>query len=90
MQNYLKAVFWDYPNLNTPENIRKLLQDAENNGQKEIIYWIMTRFLEKGRIRDTALFFRLEEIKEAINFLKLPSKTKKRWERLLEVYGDTD
>jgi hypothetical protein len=30
MENYLKAVFWDYPNLNTPENIKTVLQDAKN------------------------------------------------------------
>ena len=90
MQNYLKTVFWDYPNLNTPENIRKVMQEARDKNQKETIYWIMTRFLERGRVRDTALFFRPKEIREALDSLKLSSRARRRWKRLLEVYGDID
>lgn len=90
MQNYLKAVFWDYPNLNTPESIKRVLQEARNKGQRETVYWIMTRFLERARIRDTAVFFRPKEIKEALDSLRLSPRAKRRWERLLEVYGHID
>lgn len=90
MKSYLKAVFWDYPSLTTPENIKKVLQEARDKNQRETIYWIMTRFLERGRVRDTAIFFRPKEIKESLDSLKLSSRARKRWERLLEVYGDID
>ena len=90
MQDYLKAVFWDYPNLNAPENIKRVLREVRDKGQEETIFWIMTRFLERGRIRDTAAFFRPKEIKEALDSLKLSPRAKRRWERLLEVYGDID
>jgi hypothetical protein len=55
MENYLKAVFWDYPNLNTPENIKRVLQDARDKDQRERLYWIMSRFLERGRVKSKLL-----------------------------------
>jgi len=90
MGNYFKAVFWDYPGLDTADKIRGVLQDAKDKDQRERIHWIMSRFLERGRVRDTALFFGLQEIKETLNALKLSSRARKRWKRLLEVYGDID
>ena len=90
MENYLKAVFWDYPGLNTPANINTVLRDAKDKGQRERIYWIMSRFLERGRVCDTALFFGLQEIEESFHALKLSPRARKRWKRLLEVYGKID
>jgi hypothetical protein len=90
MRNYFKAVFWDYPGLDTAHKIRRVLQDAKDKDQRERIHWIMSRFLERGRVRDTALFFGLQEIKEALNALKLSSRARRRWKRLLEVYGEMD
>ena len=89
-QNYLKAVFWDHPELCDPEGVRRTIDQAVYHEDRQRILWIMARFLERGRVKDTALFFRLEEIRDALNSLKISSRAKKRWERLIEVYGDTD
>ena len=55
--NYLKAVFWDYPDLCDPDNVRKALKKAQGSNDIRAMYWIMARFLERGRVKDTALFF---------------------------------
>lgn len=89
-RNYLKAVFWDYPDLCDPEGIKRSLREARLKDDNNTVYWIMARFLERGRIKDTALFFRPKEIKGSLNSLKISSRARKRWERLLEVYGDID
>ena len=89
-RNYLKAVFWDYPQLCNPEVIRKTLNEARQRNDNKTVYWIMARFLERGRIKDTAVFFRPKEIKGSLKSLKISSRARKRWERLLEVYGDID
>jgi hypothetical protein len=86
--NYLKAVFWDYPYLCDPKGIEKVLNEAKQKNDRKTVYWIMARFLERGRVRDTASFFRPEEIRESLKSLKISSRSRKRWERLLEVYGD--
>jgi len=88
-KNYLKAVFWDYPHLCDPKSIEKALNEARLQNDDATVYWIMTRFLERGRFRDTALFFRPKEVRENLKSLKISSRARKRWERLLEVYGDT-
>ena len=88
----LKAVFWDYPHLCDPESIEKALSEArlqnDNKNDNKTVYWIMARFLERGRFKDTISFFRLKEVKENLKSLRISSRAKKRWERLLEVYGD--
>jgi len=88
-KNYLKAVFWDYPHLCNPKGVEEVLNEAKLQNDNATIGWIMARFLERGRFKDTASFFRPEEIRESLKFLKISSRTRKRWERLLEVYGDT-
>ncbi|MEA3223224.1 MAG: hypothetical protein U9P49_08690 [Thermodesulfobacteriota bacterium] len=87
-QNYLKAVFWDYPDLCDPEGIHQVLDEARCENDKKTIYWIMARFLDRGRVRDTAMFFRPKEIRGSLKFLKISAGARKRWERLIEVYGD--
>ena len=87
-KNYLKAVFWDYPHLCDPESIEKALSEARQQNDNKTVYWIMARFLERGRFKDTASFFRPKEIKEGLKSLRISSRAKKRWERFLEVYGD--
>lgn len=88
--NYLKAVFWDYPSLCDPDNIKISLENAHKNNNNQAVYWIMSRFLERGRVKDTAQFFRLKEIKHGLDHVKISERARKRWERLLEVYGDDD
>jgi hypothetical protein len=88
-KNYLKAVFWDYPHLCDPKAIKKALNEARFQDDNATLYWIMARFLERGRFKDTASFFRPKEIKESLKSLRISSRARKRWERLLEVYGDS-
>ncbi len=85
--NYLKAVFWDYPELCDQKAIEKALNEARMTGDNKTLHWIMARFLERGRVKDTALFFRPKEIETSLKFLKISGRAKKRWERLLDVYG---
>jgi hypothetical protein len=87
-QNYLKAVFWDYPDLADIEAVRIFLEKAKKKEDAQAINWIMSRFLERGRIKDTAIFFKTEEIKNALATVKISPRARKRWNRLLEVYGN--
>ena len=87
-KNYLKAVFWDYPELCDSQKVAEVLKKARERTDARTIRWVMARFLERGRVRDTALFFRPEEIRDAMKELRISPRAKKRWERLLEVYGN--
>jgi hypothetical protein len=88
--NYLKAVFWDYPQLSDVEAVRQLLEKANKEKDTQTLDWIMSRFLERRRIKDTALFFRTKEIKSALATLKISSRARTRWNRLLEVYSGNE
>ena len=88
-KNYLKAVFWDYPHLCNPKGVEEVLNEAKLQNDNATIGWIMARFLERGRVKDTASFFRPKEVKKGLKSLKISSRARKRWERLLEVYGDS-
>ncbi len=90
LQNYLKAVFWDYPNLCDNDGTRNMLDKARKERDIHTVHWIMSRFLERGRIRDTALFFDTKEIRDELAHIKISPRARKRWERLLEVYGGDD
>ncbi len=87
-KNYLKAVFWDYPELCDPDAIAGMLKQARKNSDTRTLEWLMARFLERGRVRDTALFFRPKEVQEMMKDLRISVRARKRWERLLQVYGD--
>ena len=87
--NYLKAVFWDYPDLSDPKAVELKLKEARSKNDRKTLEWIMARFLERGRFKETALFFRPEDIRENLDILKISSRAKKKWRRFLEVYGHT-
>jgi hypothetical protein len=88
--NYLKAVFWDYPELCNREAVEKKLREARSNNDKKTLTWIMARFLERARFKDTAPFFEKEEIREYLDALAISSRARKKWERFLEVYAEED
>jgi len=89
-QNFLKAVFWDNAKLCDPETVGRLIKKAKSENDIKMLRWIMARFLEHGRVKDTAVFFSPKEIKDTLRFLKISSRARKRWERLVEVYGNID
>ena len=78
--NYLKAVFWDYPELCDFEALKKAIGLAKSKNDRKQYQWIMARFVERGRFKDTALLFRPEEIRENLPSLKVTPRAKKRWE----------
>jgi hypothetical protein len=79
----LKRVFWDYDEF---QDENKLLQFLKENKHNESVYlWIMSRFLEYGRVVDTIKIFSLEEIKENIDKVKISERSKKKWKRILEL-----
>ena len=81
--NYLKAVFWDYPQFTDEESLKKYL-----NEEKSSLYtWIMYRFLEYGRVVDTLKYFNIKEIAEFLPKLKLSNYTITKWKRMIELYG---
>lgn len=49
--------------------------------------WIMSRFLEHGRVVDSFKYFTITELAENIPKLKLSSYTLKKWKRMIELYG---
>ncbi|OGW25938.1 MAG: hypothetical protein A2X59_12290 [Nitrospirae bacterium GWC2_42_7] len=82
--NYLKAVFWDYPQFTDKEKIEKILQD---NKDTSVYLWVLKRFLEYGRVVDTLSFFNIEEISEKLPKLNLSAYAGRKWKRLVEVYS---
>jgi hypothetical protein len=82
--NYLKAIFWDYPQFTDEDYLLNSIKLAN----KDRFNWILYRFLEYGRAIDTLKYFDLEKIKEKLDELKLKPYTKKKWKRLIEVYGN--
>ena len=82
--NYLKAVFWDYPQFSNEENLKHYLKQKLD---KSLYLWIISRFLEHGRVVDTLQFFTINEIKENLPILKLSDYTRVKWKRMIELYG---
>jgi hypothetical protein len=82
--NYLKAVFWDYPQFSDEENLKKFLKKQLD---KSVYLWIISRFLEHGRVVDTLQFFTINEIKENLPKLNLSDYTLAKWKRMIELYG---
>jgi len=82
--NYLKAVFWDYPQFTDEDNLRSHLK---KKNKESLHRWIMSRFLEYGRVVDTLKYFTIAEIAENLSELKLSSYTLKKWKRMIELYG---
>jgi hypothetical protein len=80
--NYLKAVFWDYPQFLDEDKLLEILHSSN----PEIINWFMYRFLEHGRVIDTFKFFSIMDIKNNIGKIKLKQQTLNKWKRLIEVY----
>lgn len=88
--NYLKAVFWDYPELCDPSGLEKALGRARATEDLETLRWIMARFLERGRFKDTAAFFSKEEIRDNLGAIRVSKRARQKWKRFLEVYGALD
>ena len=84
--NYLKGVFWEYPQFAKEEVISQTLERARRQRDVELVRWMMRKFLEYGRAVDTLRFFSIEEIAEHLRELRLSPYTRKKWQRLVEVY----
>lgn len=80
----LKVVFWDYKELQDPEAIRHFFEKSSESGQ----LWVLHRFLEHGRVVDTFAFFHPSIIKLQLHKLRLRPYTLKKWERILDIYGE--
>ncbi len=80
----LKAAFWDYPQFMEEDALRQAILDGRGSSRFD---WFLTRFLEHGRVVDTFKFFTVDEIAEHLPRLKLTPYARKKWERMLEVYG---
>lgn len=89
-QNPLKAVFWDYPQFQDYNSIRSALQSAREKKDIQTFLWILGRFLERGRVTDVAMIFRITEVKDNLNALRLSDYACRKWQRLLDVYGNPD
>ena len=84
--NCLKAAFWDYPQFQSYDSIHNALRKAKDEQDIQTYRWIMSRLLERGRVKDVAAFFRIETVKNNIESLRLSDYSIKKWHRLLEVY----
>ncbi len=84
--NTLRAVFWDYPALTGEKAVREYLEEARRAPEGEAFRWLLTRFLERGRVVDVRKFFGWGEIRSALPHLKLTPYARKKWTRMLEVY----
>jgi hypothetical protein len=82
--NYLKAAFWDYPQFTEEAALRSCLQERRDTS---LYFWLMRRFLEYARVVDTLKFFAIDEIAGQLSKLKLRPYTRKKWTRMVEIYG---
>ena len=64
----LMAVFWDYPKFRDENYLRHFLNEKKGTSA---YYWVMNRFLERGRVIDTFELFDIKEISESLPKLKL-------------------
>jgi len=85
--SHLEAVFWDYPQLKNKENLKKLIKNSKKS--KKIYTWVLRRFLENARVVDTLEYFSLQEIADILTKIRLTPYSKKKWRRIIEVYGKT-
>jgi len=85
--NYLKAIFWDYPQLTNHDQLLKFIQECKKS--KKVYQWLLKRFLEYARVVDALKYFSLQEIARNLPDLNLTPYSKKKWERIIEVYGRT-
>lgn len=85
--NTLKAAFWDYPRLASPSELKAFIEGYK--AQPKVIRWLLRRFLEDGRAVDALSYFGLQEIASHLPYLKLSSYSRKKWQRIVEVYGRT-
>jgi hypothetical protein len=83
--NTLKAVFWDYPRLATPANLKAFVESHKD--QPRVYRWLLRRFLEHARPVDTLSYFSIREIAGALPGLRLSPYSRKKWRRIVEVYG---
>ena len=88
-QNFLKAVFWDYPQFQDYNSIRSVLRNAREKNDVQTLRWILGRFLERGRVKDVAMIFKITEVRNNLNALRLSEYAYRKWQRLLSVYGNS-
>ncbi len=82
--NFLKAVFWDYPEFADFEKIEEI---ARAGFDDKLYRWVMKRFLEYGRVVDTLQVFSIDEIAKGLEHLPLSPYAKRKWRRIVEVYA---
>jgi hypothetical protein len=85
--NHLEAVFWDYPQLKNEKNLKKFIK--RNKKSKKIYTWVLKRFLENARVVDTLEYFSLQEIADILPEIILSPYSRKKWKRIIKVYGKT-
>jgi hypothetical protein len=83
--NYLRAVFWDYPGLASPSELKAFIEN--HKAQPKVFRWLLRRFLENGRAVDALSYFSFQEIASHLPGLTLSSYARKKWQRIIEVYG---
>jgi len=83
--NTLKAVFWDYPALASPPGLSAFLN--KHKAQPRVYRWLLRRFLEHGRAVDVLSYFSVREISDALPGLRLTPYSRKKWRRIVEIYG---
>lgn len=83
----LQAVFWDYPQWTDARALSLRVETLRREGNAREHRWFLVRFLEHARVRDALQYFRIEEIEELLPTLRLRPATRKKWERLVEIYG---
>jgi hypothetical protein len=83
--NTLKAVFWDYPGLTAPADLKAFVEGHKDHPR--IYRWVLRRFLEHGRAVDALSYFSTREIADALPGLRLSPYSRKKWQRIVEVYG---
>ncbi len=80
----LKIVFWDYDKFQDEDFLLNFIKEHKNDN---LYFWIMARFLERGYVVDTLKIFSIEEIEKNIDNLKISDRARKKWKRMIEVYG---
>jgi hypothetical protein len=77
--------------VNKTEALRQALEERKRQviktDRRTKLKNLLVRFLEYARVVDTLKFFAMEEIAGQLSELKLRPYTRKKWKRMVEVYG---
>lgn len=74
------SFLWDYDL--TEAQVQEILRHAPFDQRK----WLIARILERARFEEVFRYLTVEQIREALPFLRMDAKTKHHWQEAIELW----